>query len=130
MFQGGHRMPQNEVVIKSADIPTFEPAPGSRSWLLTGEEHGLGMCLIVSEYPPGAETPSHRHPNASAIVVYEGHGVFTVGENEVAAEAGDIVVVPAKAWHSFRNDGDGWLRLVGADEGSRHDAEFAAPGPT
>ncbi len=70
----------------------------------------------------------HRHPNASAILVAAGRGVFTVGETEVAASEGDIVVVPAKAWHSFRNDGDGLLRVFGADEGARHDAEIAEPG--
>jgi quercetin dioxygenase-like cupin family protein len=123
-------MPQDEIVIRSADIPTYEPTPGSRSRLLTGEDHGLGICLGISEYPPGAETPSHRHPNASAIVVVEGRGLFTVEHDEVAAEAGDVVIVPAKAWHSFRNDSDGWLRLVGADEGARHDAEMAEPDRT
>src|SRR5438552_15995754 len=123
-------MSHDKIVIRSADLPTYQPAPGATLRMLAGEDHGLGMCLIVSEYPPGAETPAHRHPNGSAIVVYEGHGVFTVGATEVEAGAGDIVVVPANAWHSFRNDGDGWLRVVGADEGARHDAELAAPGST
>jgi quercetin dioxygenase-like cupin family protein len=123
-------MPQSEIVVRSTDIPTYEPAPGATLRLLNGEDHGLGLCLIVSEYPPGAETPAHRHPNASAIVVYEGRGVFAVGEDEVTAEAGDIVVVPANAWHSFRNDGAEWLRIVGADEGGRFEAELAEPGAT
>jgi quercetin dioxygenase-like cupin family protein len=96
--------------------------------MLTGEDHGLGICLVVSEYPPGAETPSHRHPTGSAIVVVAGHGAFTVGDSEVGAGAGDIVVIPADAWHSFRNDGDEWLRLVGVDEGARLDAELAPSG--
>jgi quercetin dioxygenase-like cupin family protein len=124
------RIPQDEIVIRSADISTYEPTPGPKSRLLTGEDHGLGLCLGISEYPPGAETPSHRHPNASAIVVVEGRGRFTVGENEAAAETSDVVIVPANAWHSFRNDRDGWLRLVGADEGARHDAELAEPSAT
>ena len=114
------------IVIRSADLPTYTPGGGT-SRLLVGEDHGLGMCLGISEYPPGAETPSHRHPNASAIVVVEGHGAFTVGDSEMGAGAGDIVVIPANAWHSFRNDGDEWLHLVGADEGARHDAEFPPP---
>ncbi len=118
-------MPRDGAVIRSVDLPAFEPAPGAKLRMLIGAEHGLGMCLIVAEYPPGAENASHRHPNASAIFVREGRGVFTVGDSELTAEAGDIVVVPANAWHSFRNDGDAWLRVVGADEGPRHDAEFA-----
>lgn len=118
-------MPQDGAVIRSTDLPTYQPAPGAKSQMLIGQDHGLGMCLIVAEYPPGAETPSHRHPNASAIFVREGRGAFTVENCELTAEAGDIVVVPANAWHSFRNDGDVWLRVVGADEGARHDAEIA-----
>ena len=111
-------------VIRSADLPTFTPAGGT-SRLFAGEDHGLGVSLTVAEYPPGADLPAHRHPNGGAIVVIDGQGVFTVGDSEVAAGPGDIVVIPANAWHSFRNDGDEWLRVVGADEGASHDAELA-----
>jgi quercetin dioxygenase-like cupin family protein len=127
-FNERRLMPQDKILIRPSDLPTYAPAPGSTLRMLVGEDHGLGMTLAVAAYPPGADTPSHRHPDGSAIVVVEGRGVFTVGDDEVAAEAGDIVVVPAHAWHSFRNDSDGWLRLVGADEGARFDAELAEPG--
>jgi quercetin dioxygenase-like cupin family protein len=120
-------MPQDKIVIKSADLPTYTPAGGTLR-MLTGEDSGLGVCLVVSEYPPGAELPGHRHSNGSAIVVIEGHGAFTVGDSEVGAGAGDIVVIPGNAWHSFRNDGDEWLRLVGVDEGDLHDTELAPSG--
>ena len=39
-----------------------------------------------------------------------------------------MVVIPANAWHTFRNDGEEWLRVVGVDEGARHDAEFPVDG--
>lgn len=118
-------MPEGKLVVRSDDLPTFEPAPGARLRMLTGEDHALGMCMVVAEYPPGGPgNAAHRHPNASVIYVVEGRGLFTVGDEEVAAEAGDMVLVPANAWHSFRNDGEGWLRIVGADEGSRHDSEY------
>ena len=55
----------------------------------------------------------------------EGRGLFKVDEDEVEAGPGDVVLVPAMAWHSFGNIGDDWLRVVGADEGARHDAELA-----
>ena len=91
--------------------------------MVTGEEHGLGLCMIMAQYPSGTGPGPHRHPNASAIYAAEGSGVFMVGDDELPAEAGDVVV-PAMAWHPFRNTGEGWLRVVGADEGARHDAEF------
>ena len=118
------------IVIRSADLPVYEPAPGATLRMLTGEDHGLGLCLIAASYPPGAWNGSHRHPSASAIVVCEGRGLFKVGDDEVEAGPGDVVVVPARAWHSFGNIGDDWLRVVGADEGARHDAELAEPGAT
>jgi quercetin dioxygenase-like cupin family protein len=97
--------------------------------MVTGEDHGLGMCIIMAQYPPGSGPGPHRHPNASAIYVAEGRGVFMVDGEQLVAEAGDVVVVPAMAWHSFRNTGEKWLRVVGADEGARHDAEFPSEAP-
>ena len=123
-FYERRRMPHDEILIRSADLTTFTPAGGT-SRQFAGEDHGLGISLGIAEYPPGADLPAHRHPNGGAIVVVDGHGVFTVGDSEVEAGPGDIVVIPANAWHSFRNDGDEWLRIVGADEGASHDAELA-----
>ena len=40
-------------------------------------------------------------------------GLFKVDEDEVEAGPGDVVLVPAMAWHSFGNIGDDWLRVVG-----------------
>ena len=87
-------MPQEDILIRSADLPTFTPAGGTLR-MLAGEDHGLGMTLVVAEYPPGADLPAHRHSKGSAIVVIEGHGVFTVGDSEVEAGPSDIVVIPA-----------------------------------
>jgi quercetin dioxygenase-like cupin family protein len=117
-------MSNDKFVLSSADLRTFTPAGGTTR-ILVGEDHGLGMCLTVAEYPPGADLPAHRHTTGTAVVVIEGRGVFTVGDREATAGPGDIVVIPANTWHSFRNDGDEWLRLVGADEGARLDAELA-----
>jgi quercetin dioxygenase-like cupin family protein len=111
-------------VVRAADLPTYEPAPGATLQMLTGEEHGLGVCLILAAYPPGVGPGPHRHPTGSAIHVVEGHGMFTVDDQELPAVAGDVVVIPPNAWHAFRNDGEGWLRVVGVDEGARHDVEF------
>jgi gentisate 1,2-dioxygenase len=39
-------------------------------------------------------------------------GVYTVNGVDVIAEAGDVVVIPANAWHCFRGDGEVPLRHV------------------
>jgi quercetin dioxygenase-like cupin family protein len=121
-------MSNDPKLVREADLPTFEPAPGARLRMLTGEEHGLNVCLILAAYPPGVGPGPHRHPTGSAIHVVAGRGVFIVEDDEVVAEAGDVVIIPPNAWHAFKNDGDEWLRVVGVDEGARHDAEFPADG--
>ena len=117
-------MGERAKVIRRDEIPAYEVVPGSSLRMVTGEDHGFALCIVMAEYLPGTGPGPHRHPNASAIYVAEGSGVFTVGDDELVAESGDVVVVPAMAWHSFENNGDVVLRVVGADEGARHDAEF------
>ena len=118
-------MPQEEILIRSADLPTFTPAGGTLRMLAGGgprSGHDFGCCRVPAKTqlasPPSLEWFSNRRRRKE-------HGIFTVGDSEVEAGPGDIVVIPANAWHSFRNDGDEWLRVVGADEGARHDAELA-----
>ena len=121
---GDMTMSDEPSVVRAADLPTYEPAPGATLQMLTGEEHGLGVCLILAAYPPVWD-PGHigiRLVQRSTL--FEGHGMFTVDDQELPAVAGDVVVIPPNAWHAFRNDGEGWLRVVGVDEGARHDAEF------
>jgi gentisate 1,2-dioxygenase len=99
--------------------------------MVNGAEHGLGdVGLIISEYPPGAANAEHRHAFASAIVVVEGDGLFTVDDAELRASRGDIVVVPAGSWHSFGNNGEGPLRVVGVDLGSGVHATEMRPAPS
>jgi mannose-6-phosphate isomerase-like protein (cupin superfamily) len=116
-------------VIRSHEGQAFEPAPGATLRTINGAEHALGdVGLILSRYPPGAGNPAHRHTYQSAIVLAEGQGVFTIEDEDIHASEGDIVVVPAHAWHSFRNDGTGPLRCVGIDLGSgTHETELREP---
>jgi quercetin dioxygenase-like cupin family protein len=113
-------------VIRSADVEPLKLESGGTLRVVTGDECGFGdVSLIVSEYPVGTEADAtHRHPHISSIVVTEGRGLFTVGDQTVEAEVGDIVVVPANTWHSFRNNGDGPLRVVGVHDSSRHAMEL------
>ena len=51
-------------------------------------------------------------PHAEVFVVHEGRGVYTVDGVDAIAEPGDVVVLPANAWHYFRGDGEVPLRHV------------------
>jgi quercetin dioxygenase-like cupin family protein len=113
-----------QLLIKAVDIPTFEHTPGGLIRFLHGDEHGFGgISFIVSDNPPGGGAREHRHPHREVFVLYEGRGEYTVGGNTVIAEAGDIVVIPANTWHSFRNDGGGPLRHVALHDSGHIDTE-------
>jgi quercetin dioxygenase-like cupin family protein len=117
-------MAESRSLVAASELFTIEPLPGATVGLLTGADHGLGLSLIFGNFPPGTGPEAHRHSRGSAICVIEGRGMFTVNGEELLAEAGDVVIVPAQAWHTFTNVGDGMLRTIAADEGERHDLEF------
>ena len=73
---------------------------------LVGSEHGAGVCLIFVEAPPGKVVALHSHPYEELLIVQEGRGVFTIGDEEIEAGAGEIVIVPAGVVHGFANRAD------------------------
>jgi mannose-6-phosphate isomerase-like protein (cupin superfamily) len=114
------------LLIKSSDMQGFEHTPGGSVRFAYGDEHGLGaISVAMSDNPPGAgEGFVHRHPCSEAFVVYEGRGIYTVGDKVVVAEPGDVVFVPPNTWHSFRPDGGSRLRHVGVFDSSHVDTEL------
>ena len=114
------------LLIRSAEMEAFEHTPGGSVRFAYGDEHGLGaVSIAMSDNPPGAgEGFIHRHPCAEAFVVYEGRGIYTVGDEVVVAEAGDVVLVPPNTWHSFRPDGDSRLRHLGVFDSRHVDTEL------
>lgn len=76
-----------------------------------GHAHGLeSLSFIKGEYQPGCVARRHRHTYEEIFIVHEGCGVFTVGETNLEARAGETVLVPANTWHSFQSVGKGVLR--------------------
>jgi mannose-6-phosphate isomerase-like protein (cupin superfamily) len=118
-------------LIRPSDMTTFEQTPGASVRFVYGDDHGIGsVSIAISDNPPGAPNGFvHRHPIAEVFVVYEGRGIYTVGETEVVAEAGDVVVVPPNTWHCFRPVGDGPLRHVAAYDGGQVEIELQRADP-
>lgn len=91
-----------------------------------GGAHGLAsFSYIAGEYQPGCATRRHRHGYEELFIVHEGCGAYTVGETTVEARAGDTVLVPADAWHAFRNVGEGVLRHTAIHGAGAMTGEFA-----
>lgn len=58
------------------------------------------------EFAPGASFPSHRHPGEEIIYVLEGRLEYQLeGQPPVTLAAGDVLFIPAGAYHSARNVG-------------------------
>jgi len=86
---------------------------------LSGSDYGLAASIMVAEVAPGSGPRRHRHPHAEILVLHDGQGRFEVEGAEFDAEAGDAVIIPPDAWHSFRNTGAGMLRQTAFHQNPR-----------
>ena len=72
----------------------------------------LGVSIFVTRYERGQGVPLHLHPYPEVFVVETGSARFTVAGEELEVEAGNVVIVPARAPHGFEGAGDGVLQVV------------------
>lgn len=115
----------SQPLVKAADARSYEHTPGGNVRFFHGDEHGLGaMSVAMSTNPPGGIGRMHRHPCSEVFVIFEGRGRYTVGDTEVIAEPGDIVVIPPNTWHSFEAHGGVTLRHVAAFDTSHVGTEM------
>lgn len=54
----------------------------------------------------------HRHPYDEVFIIREGRALFTVGDRQIEAAAGQIVFGPANVPHKFVNLGPGRLETT------------------
>lgn len=86
---------------------------GARSGLFQGGDYGdVPISFFWVESPPGSGPRLHRHPYVELFVVQDGTATFTVGDQTHEVTERHIVVAPAGVPHTFRNSGDGPLRMI------------------
>jgi quercetin dioxygenase-like cupin family protein len=91
----------------------FTDLPGSeRARRFDGRDHGAAASFFLNTHAPGEGPDLHRHPYEETFIVLEGTPTFSVDGETVAANPGQIVVVPAGAAHGFKNSGDSRLKMV------------------
>ncbi len=114
-------------VIRRSEASDLGRTDGGSFRLVQREQLGLGEVSIgISENPPGIDGFEHRHSCGEVFVVYEGCGVYTIGETEIVAEPGDMVIIPPNTWHSFRPCGDDALRHVAVYDSGTVDIELSS----
>jgi quercetin dioxygenase-like cupin family protein len=78
-----------------SSIPVEQLEPGVGRQMLVGEK------LMICRLRLGANvvTPAHRHPHEQMTIVERGRVLFTIGEEQRVAQAGDVLHFPPGTWH-------------------------------
>src|SRR5262245_13871101 len=101
--------------------------PLSSTWSreFVGADHDVeGISFIFVQVAPGGGPSLHRHDYDEICIVQEGEARYTLGDAQLDARAGDVVIVPAGAPHAFVNTGEGMLRQVDIHAASRFGTEW------
>ncbi len=70
-------------------------------------EEGVERQMVVGErvmvcrfrFAPHLVTPAHEHPHEQLTLVERGRVLFTVGDGQTVARAGDVLHFPPGTWH-------------------------------
>ena len=84
-------------------------------------------ATVYFEVDPGARLGRHTDSAEELLLVLEGEGEATVGDESALARAGAIVTVPAMEPHDIRNIGRSPLRVLGFFSASTVVATFDEP---
>jgi len=70
-------------------------------------------ATVYFELEPGTHVGLHQDSSEELLLILEGEGEATIGEESAVAQAGAILTVPAMEPHDIRNVGVGTLRVLG-----------------
>jgi mannose-6-phosphate isomerase-like protein (cupin superfamily) len=92
------------MLIRAAEQPEVRaPEDNLTMRALLRAEHGAGLSL-TSVRLSGAHRPLRAPRTARVYYVLEGSASFTIGEKELVAGAGDVVVVPKGKRYSLAGE--------------------------
>ena len=90
-----------------------------------GGAHGSAVCVIADRLErPGGGPRLHRHPYPEVFIVRRGTGLFTVGDEQILATEGQIVVVPPGVPHKFTNPGPDPFEKISIHESGSFSTEW------
>lgn len=84
------------------DIAGLKPPSGNTA-RFEGAGHGASASFFVVGSAPGEGADEHRHPYEEIFVNLGGTVEVTVDGGTHLLEGGSVAVVPAGAWHGFKN---------------------------
>src|SRR5918996_423232 len=76
-------------------VPVEVLDDGTERQMIVGER--VMVCRL--RFAPRLVTPPHDHPHEQITLVERGRVLFTVGDAQRVAEAGDVLHFPPGSWH-------------------------------
>lgn len=78
-----------------SSIPVERLEEGIERQMIVGEK----MMICRLRFPPRLVTPAHDHPHEQMTIVEQGRVLFTIGDEQRIAKAGDVLHFPSGTWH-------------------------------
>src|SRR5437867_579669 len=78
-----------------ASIPVQQLEEGIERQMIVGEN--LMICRL--RFAANLITPAHDHPHEQMTLVERGRVLFTIGDEQRVAQAGDVLYFPSGTWH-------------------------------
>ena len=103
-------MSRNPVLLKREEWASDE-----RLWKgrFEGKDIGTGVTVLFFATDEVGQGPRwHVHPYDEIFIVRTGRALFTVGDEKIEAEAGDILLGPADVPHKYHSIGTGRLETT------------------
>ncbi|MEM6723859.1 MAG: cupin domain-containing protein [Bacteroidota bacterium] len=97
---------QVRIIKKSEWIKVEGPPKG----VVQGHPYGFNAVIIRYSVDAIGEGPNlHVHPYDELFHILKGQAEFTVGDQKIIAQEGDLVIGPANIPHAYKNLGPGSL---------------------
>lgn len=100
------------------------------STFLGSDYDDVPISMFLVDSAPGEGPKLHRHPYAEVFVLHDGAATFILDDQELAAEAGDVVIAPAGSAHRFTSVGEERLRLTAIHTAPAMETEWLEPAAT
>ena len=78
-----------------SSVPVERLEDGVERQMIVGEN--VMVCRL--RFAPRVVTPEHEHPHEQITLVERGRVLFTVGDEQRVAVAGDVLHFPPGSWH-------------------------------
>lgn len=88
-------------IVRAADVPVQDFGGVKLVSLATAAIGATDATVLRGLVAVGAEFPTHSHDRQEVLVFVAGRAAYTIGDESGIVSAGDVVVVPAGALHTF-----------------------------